>query len=62
LVLGSVVDNSVSAGGVWNGVGIDLSLLLSATISNTSLIVSAEAPTIISRLTPRRPALRFELG
>ena len=27
-VSGRMVDNSVPAGGVWNGVGIDLSLLL----------------------------------
>jgi phosphopantothenoylcysteine synthetase/decarboxylase len=36
----------------WNMVGVDLSLLLSATSSNTSLILTAEASRIISPLTP----------
>ena len=59
LVLGKIVDNSVAAGGLWNGVAIDLSF--SAKISNARLILSAKAPRIISHLTTRRPPLRFEL-
>ena len=51
LVWGKITDNSVAAGGLWNAAAVDLSF--SAKISNSRLIVSAKALTIISQLTTR---------